>query len=525
MTSAKKCALVSVYDKKGLNILAKSLIDSDYTILSTGGTRSYLDENGIKSLDISEYTGQKELFSGRLKTLHPKVFGGILYDRKDPTHQDEKNNSDFLTIDLVVVNFYPFEKEAVEKKLSPSDAIHFIDIGGPSLLRAAAKNWQYCLSIIDPKDYEDVIEQIKKPTIDNDFSIKLATKVFQKVSQYDTLIANYFGSQTKDSSVSNPLPDSINLQLQKKRTLKYGENPHQIAAVYEPMSASSCKLQFSQHQGQDLSYNNYLDLESGIQLIRDLNPNPSLVILKHTNPCGVSYRKSNVIELFNQAFESDPISAFGGIIITNQEIDGETAQHISKTFFECIASPSFTSEALEIFKKKKRLRILTVADLNKKPATTISQSLKSSLDHYLVQTSPFGVIPMSEWKTVSEKKTPFEKKEELLFAMTVAKHLKSNAIVISKEGRTIGLGAGQMSRIDACQIAIDKAKKNAAGIDGSVMASDAFFPFRDCLDLAAQNGICAVVQPGGSKKDSDSIAACNEHRISMEFSNYRYFKH
>ena len=512
-------ALLSVSNKECIVDFAKSLYKLGFKILSTGGTAKVLAQHQIPVVDIASYTQEEESLSGRVKTIHPKIFSGILFDRENPQHTETIKAKEIKPIDIVVVNFYPFYKEAIKKNLPLEKAINFIDIGGPSLLRSAAKNWKNCLPVCHHKQYESVVHALEKDNITVSLRTSLAHKAFLEVTKYDAMISQFF-SKTEES-----FPSSSVMMLDHKQVLKYGENPHQEAAFYSLKSTLK-----DQHQiievlnGGGLSYNNLLDLDSGVQMMRDLSSGASVVILKHTNPCGAAQGEGFCGEIFKRALASDPMSAFGGVVVCNFSIDQATASLMSTHFFECIAAPSFSTEALDLLKKKKKLRLVQLECLNK-PSQDEPLSLKAIFAGVLVQQSKKAIEPLESWKNVTTKKVSVLQKEGLHFAMQVAKHVKSNAIVICQGRQVLGIGAGQMSRVDSAQIAIQKALATGHCLKESVVASDGFFPFKDCIELFAKHQISAVVQPGGSIRDQESVDACDQHQIAMLLSGNRHFKH
>lgn len=504
--NSERYALISVYDKSGLVPFAYGLTQQGYSLLATGGSAKLLRKEGLEVLEVSEFTEEPELFQGRLKTLSPKIFGGILYNRDQEEDRREATNAQMPPIDIVVVNFYPFVEEAVQKKLSLEEAIEFIDIGGPSLLRAAAKNWKHAIPVCSPSDYNEVLLSIETNSLTNALRQKLAAKTFRTVLEYDNAISSYFDQAILDHNKP------------KKVSLSYGENPGQEAFLLQTKDKEE---PITHLYGKELSYNNILDLDSGIQLIKDFGHEPACAILKHTNPCGLAWGEKDLLKLFEEAFLSDPISAFGGILITNREIDSLTAKKINEVFFEGILAPSFSSDALEILKTKKNRRLLTI---DFKKIHLLNQS-KSTVLGTLHQSKYPDLVDRSLWEHKAGPKLSTEDETQLHKALLAVKHLKSNGIALTKDSKTIGLAAGHVSRIDACAHAILKAKSLDHSLEGAFMASDAFFPFRDCVDMAAKSGIKAICQPGGSIRDDESIAACNELGVSLYFCGQRYFKH
>jgi phosphoribosylaminoimidazolecarboxamide formyltransferase/IMP cyclohydrolase len=448
------------------------------------------------------------------------IHGGILFDRNQAQHRAEVAEAAIRPIDLVVVNLYDFAK-ARSLGLPLEKAIESIDIGGPTMLRAAAKNYQHCLPVIDPADYDEIIRLLEAGQMTSAKRQIFAGKVFRTISSYDQMIAAYFESPSQEEAQSG-FPGQLNLSLAKAQTLRYGENPHQQGALYRDLEAPEGGfMKADVIQGKALSYNNYLDLDAAYRLVADL-PGTAVAIIKHTNPCGVACsNKLPLAEIYAQALACDPTSAFGGIIATNRTIDGKTAALIKEIFFECIVAPDFDREALQILSEKKNLRLLKV------PAepSKIKFDIKAIEGAYLVQQSDQANSNPASWNTVTKVKATSAQIDDLAFAFTVCKHVKSNAIVLAKDGRTLGIGAGQMSRIDSLAAAIKKASQNNVKLEGAVLASDAFFPFGDCVEESAKHGIKAIVQPGGSIRDEESIQACDKHQINMMFTGTRHFRH
>lgn len=513
-------ALLSVTDKSGLIPFARGLLELGYTLLSTGGTAKLLREHGLQVQDVAVYTGSPEIMDGRVKTLHPKVHGGILMDRSNPQHLVEANAHAISPIDLVVVNLYRFKEEALANNLAPEAAIEFIDIGGPTMLRAAAKNWQHCLAVVDPSDYQKVLSALRERELVPALRRQLAAKVFRATSQYDAMIGEFLTEPP-----TTALPEKTQLDLDKVQPLRYGENPHQNAAFYAPSHlprsgfASAPLL-----QGKELSYNNILDLEAATALVSDLS-NPAVVIVKHTNPCGVATGDRPQLQLYEQALACDPKSAFGGIVAFNRPLTAATAKALTGIFLECVAAPGIESEAQQILKAKPNLRVL-VADFAASGAAQQPRlGWRSVQGGFLIQDVDITTTDPARWQVMTQKSPTATQSADLCFAMTVAKHVKSNAIVFVKDGLTFGIGAGQMSRIDSAHAAVAKAKECGRSLSGTVMASEAFFPFRDTVEFAASLGITAIVQPGGSLRDQESIEAANAAGIVMVFTGVRHFRH
>jgi phosphoribosylaminoimidazolecarboxamide formyltransferase/IMP cyclohydrolase len=512
-------ALLSVTDKSGIVPFAEGLIDLGFTILSTGGTASALRASGIKVTDVAEYTGSPEILDGRVKTLHPKIHGAILYDRKNKAHANEAKEHGIGSIDVVVVNLYNFKNDAFEKNLSKEKAIEHIDVGGPTMIRAAAKNWMNTLAVIDPVDYPEVLKRLKNNETDNQFRLNLSAKVFATVAAYDAMIANFLA----EKPAAGTMPESIGLSLKKVCPLRYGENPQQKAGLYSDSNKPSIgfgDMKFL--QGKELSYNNILDVDAAVGLAFEFIA-PAVAIIKHTNPCGLSVGRDHesLSNIFKNALSCDPKSAFGGIVATNRTVDLETAKDICALFTECVAAPEYSPEALEAFKTKPNLRVLIWTDKEK----DLSWQMRSVNGGFLLQSKDNSSINDEPWQVVSKMKPDNRQLVDLHIGMVAAKHVKSNAIIYVKDGKTIGVGAGQMSRIDAAKFGAEKAKEQGHSLKGAVMASDAFFPFSDTVEFAHELGITAIVQPGGSKRDQDSIDAANKNGITMIFTGCRHFKH
>ncbi|MDB3892777.1 bifunctional phosphoribosylaminoimidazolecarboxamide formyltransferase/IMP cyclohydrolase [Candidatus Thioglobus sp.] len=508
-------ALISVSDKTGIVELAQVLVSKNIEILSTGGTAKLLAEKGIPVIEVSDYTGFPEMMAGRVKTLNPKIHGGILARRG--LDEEVMTQNDINPIDLVVVNLYPFQATIANPDCTLEDAIENIDIGGPAMLRSSAKNHASVTVVVDASDYQTVMDEI---TANGDTTletrVKLALKTFEHTAQYDGAIANYLGKEQDGFS------NTINLQFHKTQSMRYGENPHQNAAFYvEQNITEACVASSTQFQGKEMSFNNMADADAALECVRSFNA-PACVIVKHANPCGVALR-DNIHDAYLDAFKTDPTSAFGGIIAFNRPLDKATAQDIiEKQFVEVIIAPSVDDDAKDILSAKQNIRALECGDLS---------SAQPSLDYkrvtggLLVQDKDLGVITENDIKCVSELAPTADQIKDLLFAWKVAKTVKSNAIVYVKNEMTIGVGAGQMSRVYSAKIAGIKASDEGLVVEGSVMASDAFFPFRDGIDAAAQAGIKAIIQPGGSMRDDEVITAANEHGIAMVFTGMRHFKH
>jgi phosphoribosylaminoimidazolecarboxamide formyltransferase / IMP cyclohydrolase len=511
-------ALLSVSDKTGLVPLAQTLSSAGVELISTGGTAKVLREAGLKVTDLSAYTGFPEMLDGRVKTLHPKVHGGLLYIRGNEHHESAVRSHGIQPIDLVVVNLYPFEQTVARKGVTLEEAIENIDIGGPSMLRSAAKNHDSVTVVVEPADYEAVGDQIKR-TGETSLELrrKLAAKVYARTSAYDAAIAAHL-SQAFGVSSSTGLPERLVVQAPLAQPLRYGENPHQAAALYGRFHEY-----FQQLHGKELSYNNILDLTAAANLIAEFsNEQPTLAILKHTNPCGVG-QGNNLRAAWDKAFATDRQAPFGGIIAVNRPLDAACAEAIAEIFSEVIVAPDFSAEALEILQKKKNLRLLKILK-----STLAGRSLDVrgvGADSFLVQERDLNVTNAADLNFVTQRRPTESELQAMLFGWRVAKHVKSNAIVFAAADRTLGIGAGQMSRVDSSRIAVWKAGEATLSLKGSVVCSDAFFPFADGLIAAAEAGATAAIQPGGSMRDAEVIAAANERDMAMAFTSVRHFRH
>jgi phosphoribosylaminoimidazolecarboxamide formyltransferase / IMP cyclohydrolase len=494
-------AILSVSDKTGITELARALAAKGVEILSTGGTAKHLTDAGIPVTPISQWSGAPEILGGRVKTLTPKVFGAILHDRDKAEHVADVERLNIPRIDLVVVNLYPFEATVAKDGVSIAEAIEQIDIGGPSMLRASAKNHRHVVVLCDPSMYGEFLAEFDSGEIGEEFRFRCAVRVFEKTSAYDAAIASYLSGGAS----------GLRLDLEKFQDLRYGENPHQAAGFYVARGAKP----FEQLHGKELSYNNLLDLDSAIKLATAFEE-PAVAIIKHTNPCGVA-RRDTLVDALRAAIESDPVSAFGGIIGANREFDGECARAISDLFLEVIVAPSFSAEARDVLAKKKNLRLVTAAHRH----PPIANELRSAAGGILVQSAD-RIGSRDAWKVGTEQQPTAEELNGLELAWVVCAHVKSNAIVLTNESQSVGVGAGQMSRVDAAKVAI---MKSILPVAGTFAASDAFFPFRDGLDLLADAGVRAVIQPGGSVRDEEVIAAANERGMVMVFTGERHFRH
>lgn len=511
----KKRALVSVSDKNGIVEFCTELEKLGYEIISTGGTLKTLSASGIKAISISDVTGFPECLDGRVKTLDPHVHAGILAMRSNPEHMQQLEKLDINTIDMVVVNLYPFKETVSKPNVDFADAVENIDIGGPTMLRSAAKNYQDVIVLIDPTDYETVLRQMKEcGIVDINTRKYLMYKVYQHTAVYDTIIAGYLREQ-----LDIEFPEQITFAYEKKQDMRYGENPHQSAVFYGDVFPYSGALTAAkQLHGKELSYNNINDTNGALDLLREFE-GAAVVAVKHANPCGVGIGKS-IAECYKKAYECDPVSIYGGIIAANGEIDSETAEMISKIFVEIVVAKSFSKQALEILTKKANIRLLELPTINA-PLKAGTYDMKKVVGGLLVQEINRDLFT-DEFKVVTKTQPTKKQIEDMKFAMKVVKHTKSNAIVVANDGMSVGVGAGQTNRIWAAEQAIAHAEGK---LDGAVMASDAFFPFSDCVDAAAKAGIKAIIQPGGSIRDNDSIEACDKYGIAMVFTGMRHFKH
>ena len=510
----EKRALISVSDKTGVVDFAKALVEKHgFSILSTGGTAALLAKSGVPVTEVSDYTGFPEMMDGRVKTLHPRIHGGLLSLRSNPDHMAQAKAHGIDMIDMVVVNLYPFEATVAKPDCSLEDAIENIDIGGPSMLRSAAKNHASVTVICDSADYQRVLDAMDKG---DEAELKelrrhLALKVYQRTSSYDAAIANYLHSKF---DAAGTMPDTLNIGMPLVQSLRYGENPHQKAALYGDFDK-----RFKQLQGKELSYNNIIDISAAAELIREFSEKPTVAILKHTNPCGVASAET-LLEAWNQAFATDTQAPFGGIIVVNKPLDGQIAAAIAHIFCEVIIAPQFAPEALDILTKKKNLRLMIDLGAPKSPI-----QCKSVFGGILVQDSDSIEELKANMKVVSKRAPTEEEWKAMLFGWKVVKHVKSNAIVYAGCERTLGIGAGQMSRVDSSKIAVWKSEQAGLSLKGSVIASDAFFPFADGLEAAAAAGATAAIQPGGSIRDAEVIAAADKNNMAMVFTSVRHFRH
>ncbi|MCR0291830.1 bifunctional phosphoribosylaminoimidazolecarboxamide formyltransferase/IMP cyclohydrolase [[Clostridium] innocuum] len=509
-----KRALVSVSDKTNLVPFVSSLVELGYEIISTGGTKKALEAAGIKTIGISEVTDFPEIMDGRVKTLHPKVHGALLCVRDNPDHVRQIEELGIQYIDLVCVNLYPFKETVQKPGVSHEEIIENIDIGGPSMLRSASKNYKFIPVLCDPSDYDAVVKELRE---NGETSLTtreyLAAKVFRHTASYDTMIASYLTERTGEK-----YPEKFTITFDKVQELRYGENPHQSAAFYKGMNPQYSLANAKQLHGKELSYNNIQDGNAAIEILKDFEGQPAVVGLKHMNPCGVGIGKT-IEEAWDKAYEADPVSIFGGIVAFNEPIHASVAEKLSKIFLEIIIAPAFDEDAFEILSKKKNIRLMqldTSLEVNAKYKVT------NVNDGLLVQDIDDHKITAEDLRCVTNRKPTEEELEQLLFAWKVVKHVKSNAIVLVKDNMTIGVGAGQMNRVGAAKIAIEQAGEKAKG---SIMSSDAFFPMPDTVEEAVKAGVTAIIQPGGSIKDQLAIDVCNEHGIAMVYTGVRHFKH
>ncbi|GAA0362320.1 bifunctional phosphoribosylaminoimidazolecarboxamide formyltransferase/IMP cyclohydrolase [Bacillus horti] len=542
MGNSVKRALISVSDKTGVLELARELEQLGVEIISTGGTAKLLEESGVKVTGISEVTGFPEIMDGRVKTLHPNIHGGLLGVRDLSEHQQQMEENGIKPIDLVIVNLYPFAETIAKPDVTFKDAIENIDIGGPSMLRSAAKNHAYVTVLVDQQDYAQVLSQLKHTgEVEASTRQRLAAKVFRHTAAYDSMIGEYLTQQVleqqdvtsqgmESSSEAQNLADSelvkeqyhtekLTVTFEKVQDLRYGENPHQKAAFYRlPQAVPSTISQAEQLHGKELSYNNINDADAALSIVREFKQ-PAVVAVKHMNPCGVGIG-ATIEEAFDKAYEADPVSIFGGIVAANRVIDEQTALKLSDIFLEIVMAPDFTPEALSLLQKKKNIRLLKMGEIS--AFTEPFSRYQTVAGGLLVQDQDILEIEADQLQVVTERAPSNEELEQLLFAWKVVKHVKSNAIVLAKDGQTIGVGAGQMNRVGSAKIAIEQAGEKSKG---SVLSSDAFFPMGDTVQTAAAAGVTAIIQPGGSIKDEESIQEANKHGIAMVFTGVRHFKH
>lgn len=514
-------ALISVSDKTGIVEFAKELESLGIEIVSTGGTYKKLKEEGVKAIEISDLTGFPECLDGRVKTLHPKVHAGILAMRSNPDHMKQISDLGVDTIDFVVVNLYPFKATMMKENVTRAECVENIDIGGPTMLRSAAKNYQDVAVITDPADYSKVLEELKadgKVSLDTKFY--LMQKVFEHTANYDSMIFNYIKSQRNDNSY----PEKMTLTFEKVQEMRYGENPHQSGALYKEVGKCEGSLVTAkQLNGKELSFNNINDTNGALELLKEFDE-PTIVACKHGNPCGVGSDKKDIYTAWKKAYSADNMSIFGGIVVSNRELTADIAKEMSEMFLEVIVAPSYTDEALEILKKKKNVRVLLLPEISVKQPEN-SYDIKKINGGIIVQTIDSKIY--DDYEVVTNRKPTDKELEDLLFAWKVVKYVKSNGIAVAKDKQTVGIGPGQVNRIWASKQCFEHAEEliGKDATKGAVLASDAFFPFDDNVEAAHQAGITAIIQPGGALKDQLSIDKCNEYGIAMIFTHMRHFKH
>jgi phosphoribosylaminoimidazolecarboxamide formyltransferase/IMP cyclohydrolase len=510
-------ALLSVSDKRGLAEFAAGLARLGFEIVSTGGTQRALAEQGLRVTAVSDVTGFPEILEGRVKTLHPRIHGGILADRSKQSHLAQLEEHDIAPIELVAVNLYPFARTVAAPGSSFADAIEMIDIGGPCMVRAAAKNHAHVAVVVDPDDYPEVLGALEHGAMDAGLRRRLAAKAFQHTQAYDAAIATWLSTQTDATLGTSELPTRLHLDLERTLVPRYGENPHQIAAVYRPTGGGGILGGMRQIQGKELSWNNLLDADAARKLVA-LFDEPAVAIIKHNNPCGVG-RGRDAVEAYRRALATDPLSAFGSIVALNRPADRAAAEAMRELFIEVLVAPGYDGAALEVFAAKKNLRLIDCPSYQPAPG---EPELRAVDGGYLAQIPDARRDDATRWTCPTRRQPTDAERRALAFAWDVARYVKSNAIVLANAEQTVGIGAGQMSRVDSCRLAIEKAQLE---VHGTVAGSDAFFPFRDGLDLLAKAGVTAVVQPGGSKRDDEIIAAADEHGMAMLFTGTRHFRH
>lgn len=516
-----KRAVISVSNKTGIVELGKGLAELGYEIISTGGTFKTLKEAGIPVRYVTEITGFPEILDGRVKTLHPNIHAGILA-RDTAEHREQLEENGIGLVDLVVVNLYPFRETIAKPNVTFEDAIENIDIGGPTMVRAAAKNQERVAIVVNPKRYSEILETLRQEgEISYTLRKQLAAEAFAHTADYDKAIADYLEKQqAQEAGANRVFPETLRLTAEKAQDLRYGENPQQNAAFYRTENSEGTLAGGVQLQGKELSYNNWVDMEAAWSLVQEFKE-PACVIIKHTNPCGTALGKTP-LEAYERALEADPISAFGGIMAFNRVVDAECAQLIHERFYEVILAPEFSPEAREIFKSKKNLRLVIIGRKASQPTSEKGWKIRTIQGGFLVQEEDLGTTPSSEWEVVTEQKPTAGDLRELEFAWHVVKHVKSNAIVLTKNGQTLGVGAGQMNRVGSVKISMEQAGDKA---QGAYLASDAFFPFPDSLEEAAKAGVRAVVQPGGSIRDEEVLEVANRLNLIMVFTHRRHFQH
>jgi phosphoribosylaminoimidazolecarboxamide formyltransferase/IMP cyclohydrolase len=515
-------ALISVSDKTGIVELAKEFVSLGIEIISTGGTYSKLREAGVSAIEISELTGFPECLDGRVKTLHPAVHAGLLAMRSNPSHRKQLADLNIEAIDIVVVNLYPFKATILKEGVTREEAVENIDIGGPTMLRSAAKNYQDVVVVVDPGDYEKVLEELKeKEEVSLDTKFYLMQKVFMHTSSYDTMIADYLKQQRKDTS----FPETLTMTFEKVQDMRYGENPHQAAAFYREIGRKKGSIADAlQRNGKELSFNNINDTNGALELLKEFTE-PTVVACKHGNPCGVGSGK-NIYDAWSKAYEADKTSIYGGIVVLNREVTLAVAQEMKNIFLEVVVAPSYEKEALEVLTLKKNIRILQLTDIEV-PQDESAYDMKKVNGGLIVQTIDSKIYEENDLRVVTDRAPSEQEMEDLKFAWKVVKFVKSNGIALARNKQSVGIGPGQVNRIWATKQSIEHAGELIGeGITrGAVLASDAFFPFDDCVEAAHQAGITAIIQPGGAGRDEDSIKKCNEYGIAMIFTGMRHFKH
>ncbi len=519
MSDPIRRALISVHDKSGLVSFARALVDRGVEILSSGGTASALAAAGLPVISVGQWTGSPEMLSGRVKTLHPRIHGGILALRDDPSHVADLEREKIGTIDLVVVNLYPFENTVADPAASLAAAVEMIDVGGPAMIRAAAKNFAHVTIVVDPGDYDSLLEAIgASGAVPDEMRQRLSVKAFGRTAAYDRAVADEL--ERRFSSAASPrFPERLRIEFARAFDLRYGENPHQKSAFYVDDRFFGPSIgRARQWHGKELSYNNILDLDAALALVLDL-PSPACVIVKHGNPCGAAVG-AHALSSFERALACDPLSAFGGVIAFNVAVDGAVARALTEQFYEAVIAPEISEDARVTLAEKKNLRVLELTDAASKPSAAID--LRSVAGGLLVQDADRIDEAVREGRVPTQRAPTSDEWSALEFAWIVARHVKSNAIVYARDGQTVGIGAGQMSRVDAADLGARKARSPIAGC---VLASDAFFPFRDGVDVAAHAGVTAIVQPGGSVRDAEVVAAADEHGLAMVFTGRRHFRH
>lgn len=515
----KKRALISVSDKTGVVDFARALAKLGFEIVSTGGTAKALADAGVAVTNVSDVTGFPECLDGRVKTLHPKIHAGILAMRANPAHMRQLEELDVTPIDVVVINLYPFKQTILKPGVTLEEAIENIDIGGPSMLRGAAKNWQDVAVAVDPADYAVILDELDKAgEVTRETKFRLAAKVFEHTAAYDALISSYLRKARHDES----FPEALTLTYEKRQEMRYGENPHQPAAFYTEIGAPSNTLAAAEQlHGKELSYNNINDANGALDLLKEFGDAvPTAAAVKHANPCGVATGET-LLEAYTRAYAADPVSIYGGIVALNRPVDVPTAEELAKIFLEIVIAPDYAPEALAILEKKKNIRLLRLPDLAK-PNRPETLDMRKVVGGLLVQKLDTALLDESTLRCVTKRQPTPQELDELHFVWRVVKHTKSNGIALSKDHQTVGIGPGQTNRITALELAI---KYGGERVPGSVMGSDAFFPFSDCVEAAAKAGITAIIQPGGSIRDEDSIKAADSANIAMLFTGIRHFKH